>query len=450
MDTGLGKTRTAMELMRVRQHKIDRIVYFCPCSLKETVRHQFLEHTDIDPVNVIVFDDKINERTIPADGLVFIIGIESMSASARVICTAVKIITENTFVIVDESHYIKGHRAQRTQRITYLSKHCRYRLLLTATPLTQGVVDLFAQMRFLSPNILGYQSFYSFAANHLEYSDKYKGLIVRAHNTEWLAEKIRPYVYQVQKDEVIGLPDKIYEDYHCSLTLDQQDAYERAKEQFVADVLEYDDGGQYQPSIPIFRLFTNLQKIVCGFDTTSGELRALHNRRLGLLMSVINGIPADEKVVIWAKYRFCIHQIATVLSDEYGADSVSLYYGNLGERKRAGELERWGNGGRFFIATQATGGHGLNDLVRSRYAVFYAGGFKFSEWKQAEDRQHHRGNQVNPCTYLRLWAHSKIDARISGAIAQKRNVLQDFQREVNKVKKLSDGKERIKKLISNL
>src|SRR5690606_1079940 len=45
MDMGTGKTRTAIEFVRLRQHKIDRVVWFCPVSLKETIRVEILKHT---------------------------------------------------------------------------------------------------------------------------------------------------------------------------------------------------------------------------------------------------------------------------------------------------------------------------------------------------------------------------------------------------------------------
>jgi len=74
-------------------------------------------------------------------------------------------------------------------------------------PCLIGVVDLYAQMRFLAPDILGYSSFYSFSRNHLEYHPDYPGMIVAAHNTEWLAAKIAPFVYQVTKEEAgLDLP----------------------------------------------------------------------------------------------------------------------------------------------------------------------------------------------------------------------------------------------------
>lgn len=37
MDMGTGKTRTAIELIRLRQAKIDRVIWACPVSLKETI-----------------------------------------------------------------------------------------------------------------------------------------------------------------------------------------------------------------------------------------------------------------------------------------------------------------------------------------------------------------------------------------------------------------------------
>ena len=183
MEMGTGKSRTAIELARLRQEKIDRVAWFCPVSLKETVKQEILKHTFTNEDGIHVFDDKTEDDNLP-NMFWHIIGIESVGSSNRVTLAVNKLIDERTLVIVDESQYIKGHKAKRTERLTLICSRARYRLILTGTPLSQGVVDLYAQMRFLSPKILGYASFYSFAANHLEYSDKYKGMIVRAHNTD--------------------------------------------------------------------------------------------------------------------------------------------------------------------------------------------------------------------------------------------------------------------------
>ena len=64
--------------------------------------------------------------------------------------------------MVDESTYIKGHRAKRTRRLIGFGTRAPYRLILTGTPIQQGIEDLYTQMEFLSPLILGYPSRHAF------------------------------------------------------------------------------------------------------------------------------------------------------------------------------------------------------------------------------------------------------------------------------------------------
>ncbi len=443
MDMGTGKTRTAIELIRLRQGKIDRVIWFCPVSLKDTIRREVLKHTNCRPEFIYVFSEVTNEKTVPGDAFWYVVGVESMSASARVILTANGLITERTFVVMDESSYIKGHNSRRTLRITSISERARYRLALTGTPISQGVVDLYAQMRFLSPKILGYRSFYSFARNHLEYSDKYPGLIIRAHNTEYLAAKMRPYVYQVTKDEAhLGLPDKLEEIYSCSLTGEQLDAYQQAKDELLNDV-EPDDWD----SLFIFRLFTALQGIVTGFwRRPHGELIELPHRRVALLLSVLEHIPEPEKVIVWAKYRYSVRQIKAALTEVHGAALVAEFHGGLSESRRNQELARWRESARFLVATQGAGSHGLT-LIEACHAIFYANGFKYAERLQAEDRCHRIGQTRRP-VYIDLDSGSGIERRIFRALRRKGDALEDFRRQVERVK--ASNKTRLRKLIQTL
>jgi SNF2 family DNA or RNA helicase len=448
MEMGTGKSRTAIELVRLRQHKISKVIWFCPVALKQTVRFEILKHTDGTDADVCVFDDKTNTRTLPTC-LWYIVGIESMSASNRVALTVNALIDAESLVIVDESSYIKGHDSTRTQRITLMAERARYRLILTGTPISQGIVDLYAQMRFLSPKILGYRSFYSFARNHLEYSEKYPGMIVRSHNSEWIAAKIKPYVYQVTKDECLSLPDKLYESRRCDMTGEQWEYYQRAKEEILLDI-DYDDFESYT----IFRLFTALQQIACGFwnrrwkDDEGGheQFIELHDNRLDVLMDTVTSIPDGEKVIIWAKYRYDIRQIEQALTRQLGDGCCALFFGDLSEKQRAAEVARFRGQARFFVSTPSCGGHGLT-LNEAHYVIFYNNGFKYSERIQAEDRCHRIG-QSHKVVYIDIWSNAGIDSRIDNALASKGNAVEQFKREVDKVK--ASSKEKLKELIKSL
>lgn len=450
MEMGTGKSRTAIELVRLRQAKISRVVWFCPVSLKQTIRYEIIKHSNCRNDEIYLFDDKTRQRTLP-DAYWYIIGIESVSASNRVALAANSLIDEDSCVIVDESSYIKGHRSLRTQRITYYAERARYRLILTGTPISQGIVDLYAQMRFLSPKILGYSSFYSFARNHLEYSEKYKGMIENSHNSEWIAAKIRPYVYQVTKDECLDLPSKIYENRYCEMTQIQSEYYETTKQEILARLYEEEDISSYV----IFQLFTALQQISCGFlnqrethhdGKTKNWTTELEHNRLDLLLDAIERIADDKKIIIWAKYRHDIQQISDALSKQYGQDSCALFYGDLKERQREASIGKFRTGARFFLATPSCGGHGLT-LNESHTVIFYNNSFKYSERIQAEDRCHRIG-QDNCVTYIDIWSDCGIDERIAGALASKGNVVEQFKEEVNKIK--ASGKEKLKEFVKKL
>lgn len=426
MPMGTGKTLTAFAFVEARQDRVDCCVWFCPVGYRETIRRQILHHTDCQESDIYVFDEATDETTVPRGRLWYLVGIESVSApSARVVCTARILITERTFVVVDESGYIKGATSRRTERLTLIARDARYRLILTGTPISQGIVDLFAQMRFLSPLILGYNSFHAFARNHLVYSTRFPGMVEGEKNRGLIADRIAPYVYQVTKDECVTLPPKLYSARYCALSLAQRVAYADAKERFLAeDCLE---GNEWLRTIAIFRLFTTLQGIVCGFVREGRELVALPHARIDLLLTALAEIPA-EPVVIWAKYRPALAEIVQALEVVYGAESVRQYHGGLSPAARQTQLDAWVARGGYLVATQAAGGHCV-DMTTARYAIFYANGFKYSDRLQAEARCHRIG-QTRPVTYVDLWASAGIERRIDAALARKGSAVEAFRREL--------------------
>jgi SNF2 family DNA or RNA helicase len=446
MEMGTGKTRTIIEIVRQRSHKIDRVVWFCPVSLKDTIRLELLKHTDCH--DVYQFDENTTAENIP-DVRWIIVGLESLSSSNRVTFAVNEIITEKTFVILDESSYIKGHKAKRTERATFLTEKAKYRFVLTGTPISQGVEDLFSQMKFLSPKILGYRSWYTFARNHLEYSEKHPGLIVASHDTDQLAAKIAPYVYQVTKAECMDLPGKKYQTKYCSLTSDQQYAYQMAKDKMLFEI-DFDE--EFKP-YTIFRLYGALQQISSGFwnrricsrgclcPEDECEFLTFSENRFKTLLDTVSSIPENEKIIIWAKFRYDINRIVSGLREKYGSSAVAVFTGDTPIKDRQYEIDKFKSSARFFVATQSCGGHGLT-LNEASYVIFYSNSFKFSERLQAEDRCHRMG-QDKEVNYIDIIS-SGIDEKIWCSLSKKENVAESFRHEVDSVK---NNKAKIKDLI---
>lgn len=418
MGMGTGKSLTVLEMARLRQEKISKIIVFCPVSLKRNFYEQVSKHTT---ASAVIVNDRHNTVHDLPNVDIYIIGTESMSSSNRTVLIVRDLIDENSFVIVDESTDIKGHDSKRTLRLTHLCGITRYRTIMTGTPLTQGAVDLYAQMRFLSPKILGYRSFYSFAANHLEYSERFKGMISGYLGVDVLANKIAPYVYQVTKEECLDLPPKIYgNNYYFFLTEDQERDYGIVRYKLL-EKIQMDD----VRSIDIFECYTNLQKIVSGYNTVDGKLvEYADHRRIDSLLEAIESIPETEKVIIWCKYTYSVNKI----TQELGAENVALHYGEMSEKQKDKSIAEFRTNKRFFVSTQMTAGRGLT-LNEANHVIFYEHTFKYADRLQSEDRCHRIG-QEKPVVYLNIYSYSGIENKIRECLEKKGDLLADFVDEI--------------------
>lgn len=421
MEMGTGKTRVAIELIYHRLNKIDRVIWFCPVSIRSVIQKEIEKHSTL--TNIII-NSKTDVLSI-INKKIIIVGIESMSSSNNVVLKINKLITTKTFVIVDESHYIKGNKSIRTRRITNISQKSKYRLLLSGTPISQGIVDLYSQMRFLSHKILKYNSFYSFSRNHLVYSKHYPGMIVNTLNKNYIANCIAPYIYQIQKSECFKLPKKIYKTYSFYMSDEQQQIYNKTKTELLMDIDIYNF-----KSYTLFILFTKLQQIVSGFYMDKHELLPLNNDRLSLLVDIISNINVNEKIIIWVKYKYNINTIEKELSKLN--DGISLIHGGLTSYEKDDNINKFRNENRFLIATTSCGGIGIT-LNECNYAIFFNNEFKYSNRLQAEDRIHRIG-QNKDVYYIDIVCKNSIDVRIMDAISSKGNAVNMFKKELEKIK----------------
>ena len=141
MEQGTGKTRTAIEL--VNSTNCDYVLYIAPYRVI---------NPDGDVSSVIDEVNKWGGFKAPASYL----GVESLSNSDRIYLETITRLKQykRPFIVVDESIKIKNLESNRTQRVLDLAKYSKYRLVLNGTPITRDLLDLYAQMLFLSPKIL--------------------------------------------------------------------------------------------------------------------------------------------------------------------------------------------------------------------------------------------------------------------------------------------------------
>ena len=122
---------------------------------------QLIEHSPI-PMNTHVIKSGNKDRTQrwiddTTDQVfkVLVVGLEAFSQGNAWEYVRQFAMKNKCIMAVDESSGIKNSTKIRSKRISDIGGLCKYRAILTGTPITQGIEDLFGQFKFLNWGIIG-------------------------------------------------------------------------------------------------------------------------------------------------------------------------------------------------------------------------------------------------------------------------------------------------------
>lgn len=428
MEQGTGKTRTTLELVKARldKKKVEVVLWLCPCSVKRNLKEDIGYHCGVMPDEIIIR------------------GIESLSSSDRLYLMLTRLVTEyKVFLVVDESNLVKNKAAIRTARIIELAKHCSYKMILNGTPVSKNEADMFAQWYILDWRILGYESYYSFAANHVEYwtiklpdgreivdKDRIKNIL----NIPYLTEKIAPYTYQIKKSECLKLPEKRYHRQTFYMTDAQSKIYDQVKFDYLENVDEL-------RSETIYKLFTALQHVVSGRKVLTGPKDRMQvsniftdpadNPRLLALLDLLK-IIGNEKSIIFAKYQSELDEIAVLLKKQ--GKTCAMFTGRVNQLQRQANRELFRGPVQFLLANKTCGAYGLN-LQFCHNVIYYSNDFDLATRMQSEDRVHRIG-QEHVVNVYDIYAPGCIDEFIIDCLSRKEDMVARFKAEISKLKEV--------------
>jgi SNF2 family DNA or RNA helicase len=119
------------------------------------------------------------------------------------------------YIILDESQVIKNPTSNIAKAVLQLKS--KFRLTLTGTPLENTTMDLWSQMSFINPGLLGTQTFFK---NEFQVPIEKKGDEVK---TKRLNGIIKPFILRRLKTQVAtDLPEKIENVYYTTMSPEQE------------------------------------------------------------------------------------------------------------------------------------------------------------------------------------------------------------------------------------
>jgi len=363
----------------------------------------------------------LDSMFIPDDVLhIMMMNVEAFSTPKGVRFAEKFLLSHNALMAVDESTTIKSPTAQRTKSIYKLSNFAKYRRILTGSPVTKSPLDLYTQCAFLSPNLLGFSSYFAFQMRYavmvkMSMGPRSFNQVVGYRRLDELNEKLKPFAFRVTKEECVDLPPKVYVKREVPLTDEQAEHYNSMKKMALALL----DSGQMTTTATALTQLLRLHQICCGhLKTDDGVVHEIKNNRITALLDCVE--ETSGKVIIWASYTHDILAIERALSKAYGGGCAATYYGATEGEERQKIVTRFQDPEsdlRFFIGQPKTGGYGLT-LTAASTVIYYSNSYDLEVRLQSEDRAHRIG-QDKSVTYIDLITPKSVDEKIVGALRNK-------------------------------
>ncbi|AQG80681.1 DEAD/DEAH box helicase [Spirosoma montaniterrae] len=306
------------------------------------------------------------------------------------------------YVILDESQAIKNPSSHITKAVMQLNT--AHRLILTGTPLENSTMDLWSQMTFINPGLLGSQSFFR---------NEFQIPIEKRHDeakTNRLYSLIKPFMLRRNKAQVAtDLPEKVESVLYCDMSPDQAEQYEEAKSYYRNLILErIEEDGMAKSQMIVLQGLTKLRQIAnhprmvdAGYEGDSGKLD-------DVLLRLESAMTEHHKVLVFS--QFIKH--LSVVEQHLNERGIKYAYldGSTTDRQSQVELFQTDDSVKLFLISLKAGGLGHN-LTAADYVFILDPWWNPAIEAQAVDRAHRIGQQRTVFTY-KFIAKNTVEEKI--------------------------------------
>jgi hypothetical protein len=300
------------------------------------------------------------------------------------------LLNNRVMLVIDESSTIKNPSADRTKFLIKAGQHAVKKRIMTGTPLTSGIENLFSQFKFLDPGILGHNSFTSFRSEYCIMGGFENRVITGYRNIEKLIDIIAGHSHRVLERDCLDLPPRRYKRRQFQLAPTQQrlyDAYRKDSLKEVQAILGEAEGLKRAQEIALVKAL-RLHQIVCGLSPSDKPERmdGPNPRMTATLEEVEEGAAGGHKVIIWARFKVDLREIHAKL----GKQAVG-YYGGISEDDCIAARMRFQDDDkvRYFVASRK-GARGIT-LTAAERTVYHSQTSSLDDRLQSEKRNHRIG-----------------------------------------------------------
>ena len=294
------------------------------------------------------------------------------------------------YIILDESQVIKNPSSNIAKAVLQLRS--RHKLTLTGTPLENSTLDLWSQMTFINPGLLGGQTFFK---NEYQIPIEKRGDEAKGKK---LNSIIKPFVLRRLKSQVAtDLPEKVENIHYTNMTAEQEEKYEEAKSYFRHKILDQiDKDGINNTRFMILEGLTKLRQLSnhprmvdSAYTGSSGKMEDLSHM-------LENALLEGHKLLVFSQFVKHLEIVKEFLNDK----KIPFAYLDGSTTDRRDQVEKFNNEPnlKVFLISIKAGGLGLN-LTEADYVFILDPWWNPAVEAQAVDRAHRIGQKKKVFTY---------------------------------------------------
>ncbi len=389
-DMGLGKTVQALTMLRhykTVEGKLKALVV-CPTTLIYNWQNEVKKFTP--DLKYHIHHGSIRSRNVE-ELLAHDIIITTYGTLRSDIQLLLKIVFD--YVILDESQAIKNPSSKVTKAAGLLA--AKNRLCMSGTPLQNNTFDIFAQMNFLNPGLLGSMEFFrnEFATPIDKFGEQ--------EQKEHLRKLLYPFILRRTKEQVAkDLPEKTETILFCEMEDEQRKIYEAYRNSYRDKIMgTIDQQGIDKSQLTILQGLMKLRQI-CDSPAILNEEEKYpnHSIKLDELTREITENIGEHKALVFSQFLGMLGLIKEKLKEqeipfEYFDGSTSAP-----DREKAIQNFQQNDECRVFLISLKAGGVGLN-LTAADYVYIVDPWWNPAVEQQAIDRTHRIGQTKNIFAY---------------------------------------------------
>lgn len=412
-DMGLGKTIQIIAFIlsqREKGHHNTNLIVV-PASLIFNWQQEIAKFAPSIKVLTIYGTDRIKNH-MSFDGY------EVVLTSYGTLLTDVRFLKEYRFnyIFLDESQTIKNPESQRYKAVRLLQS--RNKVVLTGTPIENNTFDLYGQLSFACPGLLGNKQYFReiYSTPIDQFKDRRAALE--------LQNRINPFLLRRTKEQVAKeLPDKTEMVIYCEMEDDQRQVYEAYEKEIRDYINNQTDTEVASNTMNVLKGITKLRQI-CNSPALLAEEEFYGNSsaKMTVLLEQIETKAPQHKILVFSQFVSMLDLIKKELKHK----GISFAYLTGQTKNRESVVDAFQNDAsiRVFLISLKAGGVGLN-LTQADYVYIVDPWWNPAVENQAIDRTYRIGQQKNVIA-VRLICPNTVEEKIMKLQASKKDLVKDL------------------------